>query len=921
MSNPEFIFLNEVQIFMFDVDQVTPLFQGEYCHVTNTEDLHDKELGLIKNRAHGGTMILWKRNLDKYVTTLPILTSSFLPILFSPPGSPPSVHISLYLPTSGREAEFVEEISKLTVFLEDHLENNPEHIVYIRGDSNVNKNHKDRMRIMKHFMNTLNLMPAPIEHRTYHHFLGNGLFDSNIDVLLRSKSCLDESIREIFCRYEYPIIESHHDLILSSFTLPLDPVENPVACSPVPQIKNDRTKTIWSEENIPLYQELIADNLASLRSRWLNPKSRSSVSLLLKLTTDILSMAAASTNKTIDLSEPRKIRSTQVPLEIRKSHRRLKLKNKESRRLLRNLSVMNDLKDAKRKHRNLLRRHKNSENFKRDQQAFSILSSNPSSMYRKIKAMKNSTTEQIQMLKVGTKEYHGEDVKNGFFQSISDLKTREIEARNETLFDQIDDYRHILDICKMKRDLPDISLIDSTNILRKMKANVNDIYCVTTLHYINAGNDGIEHFNFLLNCIIDDVNNASIEELNSIYALLLHKGHGKPKTVSSAYRTISTCPLLSKAMDLYIRDLHIGKWNNQQAETQYQGEGSSHELAALLVTEVVQHSLFSLKEPAYLLFLDAKSAYDTVKPEKLIKNMYTAGMDGNTIVYMNQRLINRLTFLEWDKNLMGPIMDEHGLEQGGSNSGDLYKLYNNELLKTTQKSSLGVPLRKSQVISSVGQADDTVLTANKLANLSNLLVLTEDYCDKYSVTLCPDKTKLVRLTRVADTDMEMMNPIVINGTKIPFSDCAEHVGILRSTEGNLPHIMKRITSHKKALGAVMFAGLAQRHRANPAVGLKIERIYGNPVLMSGLASLVLSGQEQTLLDQHGKKNYQNLQKLHDKTPDSVVYFLAGCLPASAEIHRRQLSLFGMITRLTSDPLNIHAKNVLTRLIYYYVTAY
>ena len=158
---------------MFDVHQVTPLFQGEYCHVTNTEDLHDKELGLIKNRPHGGTMILWKRTLDKYVTALPILTSSFLPILFSPPGSPPSVHISLYLPTLGREAEFVEEISKLTVFLEDHLENNQEHIVYIRGDSNVNKNHKDRMRIMRHFMNTLNLMPVPVP--TYHHFLGNNL--------------------------------------------------------------------------------------------------------------------------------------------------------------------------------------------------------------------------------------------------------------------------------------------------------------------------------------------------------------------------------------------------------------------------------------------------------------------------------------------------------------------------------------------------------------------------------------------------------------------------------------------------------------------------------------------------------------------------------------------------------------------------
>ena len=97
-----------------------------------------------------------------------------------------------------------------------------------------------------------------------------------------------------------------------------------------------------------------------------------------------------------------------------------------------------------------------------------------------------------------------------------------------------------------------------------------------TLHFINAGVEGVEHFHFLFNCIIDDVNNASIEELNSVYALLLHKGHNKPRNVSNAYRTISTCPLLAKALDTYIRHLHLSKWNTEQAATQYQGEGSSH---------------------------------------------------------------------------------------------------------------------------------------------------------------------------------------------------------------------------------------------------------------------------------------------------------------------------------------------------------
>ena len=72
--------------------------------------------------------------------------------------------------------------------------------------------------------------------------------------------------------------------------------------------------------------------------------------------------------------------------------------------------------------------------------------------------------------------------------------------------------------------------------------------------------------------------------------------------------------LAHKGLDIYIRDLHKEKWNRQQADTQYQGEGSVHELAALLVTEVIQHSVNTLREPAYMLFLDAMSAFDTVAP-------------------------------------------------------------------------------------------------------------------------------------------------------------------------------------------------------------------------------------------------------------------------------------------------------------------
>ena len=51
-------------------------------------------------------------------------------------------------------------------------------------------------------------------------------------------------------------------------------------------------------------------------------------------------------------------------------------------------------------------------------------------------------------------------------------------------------------------------------------------------------------------------------------------------------------------------------------------------------------------------------------------------------------------------------------------------------------------------------------------------------------------------------------------------------------------------------------------------------------------------------------------KLHDQTPDSAVYFLAGSLPATALLHLHQLSLFGMIGSLDHNLLKTLALNTL-----------
>ena len=97
---------------------------------------------------------------------------------------------------------------------------------------------------------------------------------------------------------------------------------------------------------------------------------------------------------------------------------------------------------------------------------------------------------------------------------------------------------------------------------------------------------------------------------------------------------------------------------------------------------------------------------------------------------------------------------------------------------------------------------------------------------------------------------EEFNPLKINGKTIPFSSRADHVGIVRSIDGNGPALLDRITAHRKALSAILFSGLAKGHRSNPMVGIRVEKIFATPVLLSGIAALVLSKKDISLIDRH-----------------------------------------------------------------------
>ena len=82
-------------------------------------------------------------------------------------------------------------------------------------------------------------------------------------------------------------------------------------------------------------------------------------------------------------------------------------------------------------------------------------------------------------------------------------------------------YDHIMKLCS--NEINEIPLVDPETarlLLSKLKKNVCDLFSITTEHYINAGEQGVAHFAKILNCIISNVNNASINNLNQAASIL-----------------------------------------------------------------------------------------------------------------------------------------------------------------------------------------------------------------------------------------------------------------------------------------------------------------------------------------------------------------------------------------------------------------
>ena len=288
---------------------------------------------------------------------------------------------------------------------------------------------------------------------------------------------------------------------------------------------------------------------------------------------------------------------------------------------------------------------------------------------------------------------YGQDVPDGFFLSLTQLKNPTSQAAKPSEHASLI-FSTIVSLCSQGNPIPEVCYDQTLALLKALSPHVADISSITPTHYLTVGVCGVTHFQALLNLLVSNVNLATLKEINSAWAVMRHQGGSKPHHLAKSWRCISTCPLVAKAMDLYVYGLHKEQWEAVATPTQFMRDSSSHELCDLTLTEAITHSTRNLKLPIIHIYLDKESAFNSALKEHIISAAFSASNQtpSQSILYLAHHLSSRMTYLKHNTTVMGPIHDGRGVEQGGISSSKMFQLTTDNELCTLNSTGLGIPL-------------------------------------------------------------------------------------------------------------------------------------------------------------------------------------------------------------------------------------
>ena len=148
-----------------------------------------------------------------------------------------------------------------------------------------------------------------------------------------------------------------------------------------------------------------------------------------------------------------------------------------------------------------------------------------------------------------------------------------------------------------------------------------------------------------------------------------------------------------------------------------------------------------LRKPIYVDFLEAKSEFDVVSHDSLLRKLFHTGVEGVSWSLIHSLHTEAESVIKCQRALSEVLKVRQGVRQGRILSTNLYKLYDNDLSNILQISGMGCHIGEIYC-GAPGCTDDVALQANNKIVLQFLVNIAVNYSVMERFLLQPIKSVL-----------------------------------------------------------------------------------------------------------------------------------------------------------------------------------
>ena len=231
------------------------------------------------------------------------------------------------------------------------------------------------------------------------------------------------------------------------------------------------------------------------------------------------------------------------------------------------------------------------------------------------------------------------------------------------------DTNEIEDICHAQGQLStQVTKEEVKRAIKELnKGKAADAMGITAEHFVYAEDSVIDCLCLILNKLFESGQVIDSMRIGLITPVFKKKGSNID---SKNYRGITVFPIITKVLELVkrarLKQLILEKQNKLQRGFT---EKSSPMNTALILEEYIRDRR-DIQAPAYLAFLDAKSAFDVVSHKSLMRKLFNIGAEGNMWTIINSLHQDARSAVKWQGEISKQFRVEQGVRQGGILSTD-----------------------------------------------------------------------------------------------------------------------------------------------------------------------------------------------------------------------------------------------------------